>query len=366
MPMAGGGCADDAKYYPPETAVDWYRLQRSGIMAPCAGNGSVRGFSPRNRVELGMRSKLIVNPTSGAWNIQRELPAVLSHLEAQDWQTDLHLTGRAGEATELAWKARDENLDAVFVVGGDGTVNEVINGLAEGPVAMGVLPGGTGNVWARELGLPTRSPLHLLPLVDSVKALVPGTVRRIDLGKIKADGTDHYFLQWAGLGLDAEVTYAMEPRTRRQRRLGALAYVVAGVTIAANMAGVRSRITIDDQLIYRRSILIVISNSQLYGGLVRIATDARLDDGLLDVNIFAGTGFGSAMRTALGVITGLHIHDPRHSLYLGRTIRIETDKPMAVHVDGEPFGTTPLECEVVPRALSVLIPQDIRAGLFAS
>lgn len=308
-----------------------------------------------------MRAKVVVNPTSGPWNVQRELPSVLSHLEEHGWRATVHLTKQPGEATVFAQRARDEGLDAIFVVGGDGTVNEVINGLAEGTVALGVLPGGTGNAWAKELGLPTRSPRHWSPLVDSVRALVPGTVRRIDLGK--ANG--RYFLQWAGLGLDAEVTYAMEPRSRRQRRLGALAYVVAGVSIAITMAGIRTRIYIDDQLIYRRSILIVISNSQLYGGKVRIATDAQLDDGLLDLNVFAGTGFGSAIRTTLGVITGLHVHDPRYSLYQGRSIRIETDKPMALHVDGEPLGTTPLECEVVPRALSVLIPGGIRPELFA-
>jgi diacylglycerol kinase (ATP) len=249
----------------------------------------------------------------------------------------------------------------VFVVGGDGTINEVINGLAESPVALGVLPGGTGNVWAKELGLPTRSPLHWLPLLESVRTLVPGAIRRIDLGK--ANG--RYFLQWAGIGLDAEVSYAMEPRTRRQRRLGALAYVVAGVTAAANMVGTRTRILIDGERIYRRSILIVISNSQLYGGMVRIATDARLDDGLLDLNVFAGTGFGSAVRTALGVVTGLHVRDPRHSFYRGCKIQVETEKPVAVHVDGEPFDTTPLECEVVPRALSVIIPREIRPDLFS-
>lgn len=309
-----------------------------------------------------MRSSLIVNPKSGPWDAQRELPAILSHLEKNNWRTSLHMTERPGEATELARQARDEGLDAVFVVGGDGTVNEVVNGLARGPVALGVLPGGTGNVWARELGLPTRSPRHLLPLVDSVKTLVPGTIRRIDLGR--ANG--RYFLQWTGLGLDAEVTYAMEPRTRRQRRLGALGYIVAGVMIATNMAGVRSRIFVDDERVYRRTILIVISNSQLYGGIVRIATDARLDDGLLDVNIFAGHGFGSAMRAFLGVITGLHVRDPRYSFYQGKTIRIETDKPMAVSVDGEPFGTTPLECEVVPDALSVIVPRDVHQDLFTN
>jgi diacylglycerol kinase (ATP) len=308
-----------------------------------------------------MRSKLIVNPTSGPWDVRRELPAVLNHLEDRNWLMTVHHTERPGEATDLARQAVAQELDAVFVVGGDGTINEIINGLAESPVALAVLPGGTGNVWAKELGLPTRSPLHLLPLVDSVRTLVPGSTRRIDLGK--ANG--RYFLQWAGIGLDAEVTYAMEPRTRRQRRLGTLTYIVAGLTAAANMVGTRTRIWIDDGCHYRRSILVVISNSQLYGGKVRIATDARVDDGLLDVNVFAGTGFVSSVRTALGVITGLHVRDPRHSFYRGCSIRVETEKPMAVHVDGEPFGTTPLECEVVPRALTVMVPRDTRRELFA-
>ena len=308
-----------------------------------------------------MRSKLIVNPESGPWDVRRELPAVLNHLEDHGWRTTIHQTERAGEATELAMEAREQDLDAVFVVGGDGTINEVINGLAEGSVAMGVLPGGTANIWAKEIGLPTRSPLHLMPLVESVRALVPGTTRRIDLGR--ANG--RYFLQWTGIGLDAEVTYAMEPRTRRQRRLGALAYVVSGLVTAANMVGTRTRIRIDEEYIYRRSILIVISNSQLYGGVARIATDARLDDGLLDVNVFSGTGLASVLRAVAGVLTGLHGRDPRHSFYRGRVIRIESDKPMPLHVDGEPFGTTPLVCEVVPRALPVMIPEHMRAGLFA-
>ena len=308
-----------------------------------------------------MRSMLIVNPTSGPWDVRRELPAVLTHLEANDWRPALHQTERPGEATQLARQAQDQGLDAVFVVGGDGTINEVVNGLAESPVILGVLPGGTGNVWAKALGLPTRSPRHWLPLVDAVKILMSGTIRRIDLGK----ANDRYFLQWAGIGLDAQVTYAMEPRTRRQRRLGALAYLIAGLSTAANLAGIRMRIFIDEQRIYRRSILVVISNSQLYGGVVRIATDARLDDGLLDVDVFAGTGFSSAIRTVLGVVTGLHVRDPRHSFYRGRTIEVITDKPMAIHMDGEPFGTTPFRCEVVPRSLSILIPRQMRPDFFA-
>jgi diacylglycerol kinase (ATP) len=309
-----------------------------------------------------MRAKLIVNPKSGPWDVRRELSAVLNYLEGQDWRTVLHQTARPGEATRLAAEARDQKFDAVLVVGGDGTINEVVNGLAESSVALGVLPAGTGNAWAKELGLPTRSPLHPMPLLDSVRSLIPGTIRCIDLGRANS----RYFLQWTGIGLDAEVTYAMEPRTRTQRRLGVVAYFIAGLAAAANMVGTRTRIWIDDRRIYRRSILVVVSNSQLYGGRVRIATDARLDDGLLDIDVFAGTGFGSSLRTAMGVITGLHVHDPRHSLYRGRIIRVETEKPMPVHVDGEPYGTTPFECQVVPHALTVLVPRSARSDLFTN
>jgi diacylglycerol kinase (ATP) len=288
-----------------------------------------------------------------------QLSTVISCLEEHGWEATLYVTAGPGEATELARQARDERLDAVFVAGGDGTICEVVNGLAESPVVVGVLPAGTGNVWAKALRLPTRSPLHWLPLVDSVKALLAGSVRRIDVGR--ANG--RYFLQWTGIGLDAEVTYAIEPRTRAQRRLGAIGYIAKGLAIATTMAGTRTRITIDGKLIYRRCILLVISNSQLYGG-VRMATDARVDDGLLDIDVFSGSGFASSMRTFLSVVTGLHAYDPRHSVFQGRTIRVESDKPMAVHVDSDPFCRTPLVCEVVPLALSMMVPQRTPHRLF--
>ena len=307
-----------------------------------------------------MRCKVIANPSSGPWDMSGQLATVVSFLEERGWHATLHVTVGPGEATALARQARDEGLDAVFVAGGDGTVSEVVNGLAESPVAVGVLPAGTGNVWAKSLRLPTLSPFHWLPLVDSIKALLSGTIRRIDVGR--ANG--RYFLQWTGIGLDAEVTYAVEPRSRAQRRLGTIGYIAKGMAVATTLAGQRTRITIDGKLIYRRCILVVISNSKFYGG-VRMATDARLDDGLLDIDVFSGSGFSSSMRTFLSVITGLHVYDPRHSVFRGQKIRVESDKPMAVHVDSEPFCWTPLECEVVPKALSMMLPLRTPSSLFA-
>ena len=307
-----------------------------------------------------MRAWLIVNPAAGPWDVRHELPLVQSHLEKHGWQTSLHPTTRAGEATPLARQAVEGGIDAVFAVGGDGTINEIVNGLAGSDVVLGVLPGGTGNVWARELGLPTRSLRHPQPLVESARALVPGTIHRIDLGQ--ANG--RYFLQWAGVGLDAEVNRIMEPRTRTQKHLGAVAYVAAGVATALHMAGPRVRIWVDGKRVYRQAILIVICNSQLYGAVARIAPGAHLDDGLLDVHVFAGTGFGDALRATLGVLTGLHVRDPRHSMFQGRTIRIEPSRPLAVAVDGEPYSLTPITCQVAPRALSVLVPPSACPDLF--
>lgn len=309
-----------------------------------------------------MRAWLIANPAAGPRDVRHELQAVLSYLEEEGWQTSLHWTGRPGEASALARQAAEEAIDAVFAVGGDGTINEIVNGLAGSPVTLGVLPGGTGNVWARELGLPTRSLRHMQPLVDSARALMPAATRRIDLGQ----ANDRYFLQWAGLGLDAEVNRILEPRTRAQRRLGAVPYVAIGVATALRMVGPRVRIWVDGERIYRQAILIVICNSQLYGGVARIAPDAHLDDGLLDVHIFAGTGFGAALRAALGVLSGLHVRDPLHSFYRARAIRVETNKPLAVAVDGEPYGLTPVTCRVVPRALSVLVPSSVYPALFSA
>ena len=309
-----------------------------------------------------MRAWLIVNPAAGPWDVRHELPLVQGHLEKHGWRTSLHPTTRAGEATALARRAVEGGIGAVFAVGGDGTLNEIVNGLAGSDVVLGVLPGGTGNVWARELGLPTRSLRHPRALVESARALVSGTIHRIDLGQ--ANG--RYFLQWAGVGLDAEVNRIMEPRTRAQKHLGAVAYVAAGVATALHMAGPRVRIWVDGKRIYRQAILIVICNSQLYGAVARIAPGAHLDDGLLDVHVFAGTGFGDALRATLGVLTGLHVRDPHHSTFQGRTIRIEPSRPLAVAVDGEPYGLTPITCQVAARALSVLVPPSACPELFTT
>jgi YegS/Rv2252/BmrU family lipid kinase len=248
----------------------------------------------------------------------------------------------------------------VFVAGGDGTVGEAADSLAGSDVALGVLPSGVGNVWALEMGIPTPSPLRRHPLLDAAEALAEGEIRRIDLGRA---GQRHFIL-WAGIGLDAEVTGWMEPRDRPTKRLGTLAYAVAAVLVAKDYRGTRTRVIIDDHRINTRSILIIVSNAQLYARLVRVAAEAYLDDGLLDVCIFKGVNLASTVHHAIKVFARRHLRDPQVEYYRCRKVSISTATPLPVQVDGDPVGTTPMEFEIVPHALNIIVPRNSSQRLF--
>ena len=313
--------------------------------------------------ELGREAPdalLIYNPTAGPRDVRRELDRVLGYLERRGWRVRLRETTKTGDATPFAQEAVARRCKAVFVAGGDGTINEVVNGLVGSPVAMGVLPVGTGNVWAKELGLPTYTLTHPGRLVEAVQRLSDGDVRWVDVGRAGS----RYFLLWGGVGIDAEVTFFLEPRPRRTKRLGALAYLAAGLMVARDFQGVRTTVVVDDRTIRTRTILILVSNIQLYGGLVRITPEARLDDGLLDVRIFKGVGMRWVLRHLIGVFTSRHLRDPKVVHFRGRRVAVYTAEPAPVQVDGEPIGTTPILFEVVPRALRVLVPSDVSPRLF--
>jgi len=270
-------------------------------------------------------------------------------------------TRKPGDATELARAAVAARCKAVLVAGGDGTVHEAVNGLVGSDTAMGVLPIGTGNVWAKEIGLPTLTLTQPDRLLAAARMLVDGEVRWVDVGQ----AGDRYFLICAGVGIDSTVAAQMEPRTRASKQLGALAYLSAGVGIAREFGGVRSTVVIDGRTIRTKIVLVVVSNIQLYGGLVKMTPEARLDDGLLDVRVFKGMGPAWVFRHVAGVFTHRHLRDPMVSHYQGRQVTIYTAEPFPIQLDGEPVGMTPISLNVVPRALRVLVPRAAPADRFA-
>jgi diacylglycerol kinase family enzyme len=144
-----------------------------------------------------------------------------------------------------------------------------------------------------------------------------------------------------------------------------LPYLVAGVSIAREFRGVDSTVVIDDRTVRTTMLLVVVSNIQLYGGVVKMTPEARLDDGLLDVRIFRGMGRSWVFRHVAGVFTHRHLRNPMVWHYQGRHIVIDTTVPVPVQLDGEPVGETPIAIEVVPRSLRVLVPRAAPAELFS-
>ncbi|MGC8837316.1 MAG: diacylglycerol/lipid kinase family protein [Anaerolineae bacterium] len=318
-----------------------------------------------------MKAHLIYNAHAGQVDERADLERAVHYLEEQGWQVIWRETHGPGDAVTYAREAAARGCDVAIAAGGDGTVGEVAHGLAGSGTALGVLPVGTSNVWAKEVGIPS-APYFLHPqvraslglgapwLLDAAQVLVEGRRVRVDLGRVNG----RHFLMWAGVGLDAKVAEEVEHNPEAKRRLGRLAFYVAGLYTVMAYRGVRAHVWVDGRRVTRRLIVAVVSNIQLYGGLVRISPLAKLDDGLLDVCIFQGSGVLSTVRHLATVLIGQHLHDPRVDFYEARRVEIRPAEPLPIHVDGDFLGHTPAVVEVVPQALTVIVPVNASSHLF--
>jgi len=309
-----------------------------------------------------MKTMLIFNPAAGWRDWRREVLEIASYLDQQGWDVTWRETWGPGDATTFAREAVARGYDVALTAGGDGTISEVVNGLVGSKVALGVLPIGTGNVWAREVGLPLGGIIHPRYLEEATIALMEGQRRQVDVGR----AGQHCFLLWAGVGLDAKVTEVMEPRNRIQKWWGALAYAVAAAAVARDFRGTPAKITIDGETFWEEVIAVLVSNAQLYGGVLRLTPQAQLDDGLFDVCIFKGHDWTSTLGHATAFLTGQYLKGPEVAYYRGRRVVVETAVPLPVQLDGDPKAATPIELEVMPKALITIIPRDMPEELFVS
>jgi YegS/Rv2252/BmrU family lipid kinase len=289
------------------------------------------------------RARIVLNPYAGNAEDIRGVKAVKQLWEAHGWQIEVMLTAYAGHAVALARDAANDGYDLVVAAGGDGTVNEVINGIARTQTALAVLPVGTGNVWGREMQLP-------LQMRDAAEALLGGELVELDLGT--ADG--RYFLLMAGLGFDAAVTRAVLPEAKR--KLGMVAYVVQALRSARSLRGARVRMVIDGRVVRSRVLMIVIGNSRLYGGFLQITHHASLTDGLLDVVTIKGEDMRSVPLHLLSILLRRYNLNPDMNYYRAREVFISSVTPLDVQIDGDSIGTTPMTFRIEPQALQALVP----------
>jgi YegS/Rv2252/BmrU family lipid kinase len=307
----------------------------------------------------------ILNPASGAaTGFHKQLHKAVTHLEKQGCHVELLKTQAKDDGIRLARQAADDQYDVVVAVGGDGTINEVCNGLAGTNTAMAVLPAGTANVYAAELGIPIWGPLKPDAVINGANVIMTGRRRRIDLGRVHlADGSSRYFLMWCGIGLDAAITQA-KPSSTQVRELNYATWAISGLMVTYDFMGTPATLTTDDEIVKKRLLMAVVSNGQLYGRIWRLAPEAKMDDGLLDVAVMTGHGWPSTIRHVVGVTLKRHIKDPDFFLYHTTRLSLSAKHTLPIHVDAEPFGSTPAEIEVAPLALNVIVPHDAPKKLF--
>jgi len=306
-------------------------------------------------------AEIIYNPAAGRFPVVAAIPSAERALRAAGWEVASLETRSGGHATELATSAAARGIDAVFAVGGDGTIGQVASGLVGSQTALGILPAGTANVWGKELGMQPYSWIARNAVEANAKLLAESPIYAVDVGVCNQQP----FLMWAGLGLDALSVQKVEPRFRLEKFFAVPEYAATTLLASARWRGISLRIWADGEEIKGHYILAVINNIRHYmGGLANLSPDAMLDDGIFDLWLFSGKTPADALRFVFEMWSGRHVDSAHIRRVPFRELRLEADTDFAVQTDGEPrFDTKSAEISIRKRALRVLLPPKAQDAL---
>jgi diacylglycerol kinase (ATP) len=291
---------------------------------------------------LAKRARLIYNPTSGREEIKRRLPDILQRLEWGGLETSTHATTGEGDATAAAAEAVKRGFDVVIAAGGDGTLYEVINGLAEkeNRPPLGILPLGTTNDFARAMGIPRQWDL-------AVDLILRQNTRTIDVGKVN----EQYFINIAGGGSLTELTY--EVPSKLKTVIGQMAYYMKGLEKLPRLRPIELHMQTDRGSFREEVMMFLICNSNSVGGFEKLAPDAKMDDGLLDVFVLRKCNLAEFIFVVSAAMRGEHLNDPHVIHFQTQSLRVESPDVVQINLDGELGGTLPCTFSVLPRHLQI-------------
>jgi diacylglycerol kinase family enzyme len=259
-------------------------------------------------------------------------------------------------ATQTAHQAAAENYDAVFAIGGDGTVSQVASGLLNSETALAVLPAGTTNVWAFEQGQKSFSWFHWRALRENAALLANVEPQRVDVGLCN----DQPFLLWAGVGLDAQTIHKMEPRHRFIKHISVPHFFASTVWESAFWHGLDLRVWADGKLVEGHYLIAVATNIRHYaGGLSVLSPNALLDDNEMDMWLLSGDGVADTLRIFFDLVAGRHLTSDQARCLPFHHARVESDAAFSVQVDGDPaLGGHHADLTIKHRALKILMPNN--------
>lgn len=259
-------------------------------------------------------------------------------------------TQRAGEAQSLAARAVVEGYKVIVAAGGDGTINEVINGIGTSGVSLGVLPLGTVNVFAQELRIPRK-------LEAAWTVIRGGHTRTIDLACARANGSTRYFVQLAGVGFDAHAVRTASWELKK--RIGPLSYVWAGIR-ALSKSHPTVEVSVNGSGPLGCGVAVLVGNGRYYGGRFALFPRARMDDGLLDICVFEKVGYWDVLRYGQGILRGAHVDFGDVKYFQVESLVCRATGPTPFELDGEDAGDAPVTFSVVPHVLQVVVPKLTR------
>lgn len=282
---------------------------------------------------------VILNPTARGARTQR----LRTEVEKLAHGAILCPTSAPGDAERLARNAAVEGYKKIVAAGGDGTINEIVNGIAGRDVTLGVLPIGTMNVFATELGLPVNN------LARCWKIVQQNQTDRVDLPRANRK----HFVQLAGVGLDAQVV--KETSRAFKRSFGPLSYLISAVQIASRTPPVL-RIESEDA-VTKEGSFVLVGNGRLYGGRFPFFKQAVMNDGLLDVIVFKRLSYFDIIRYLQDVVFTPQISSPEVEYFQTKHLKVSSDESVPVEIDGELIGNCPVEFRIRAGGLRVLTPR---------
>jgi diacylglycerol kinase (ATP) len=293
------------------------------------------------------RALIISNPVAARAN-PRSLDSARGRLAAGGLTTELAQTAGAGDARRLARQAVADGNDLVIAHGGDGTVAEVAGALAEKHGRLGILPAGTGNLLAGNLGIPNNA-------VSAAGVILGGRLRSLDLGRMETAKGGRFFAVACGAGLDARMMRDTPPWLKRA--LGRTSYVLTAIRLAARIATAEIELEVDGTLLRTRAAQVLVANCRyMIPGLLPLHEGVRPDDGILDVAMFEAASFKDVADQTLALAFRRAGSHPRIRFLRGTHVLMTATPPMPAEGDGDLAGETPLTIDLLAGALNVLVP----------
>lgn len=285
---------------------------------------------------------VIANPAAGNVDSSRDWQ---ERLESIVRNCPIRVTSHPGEAEALARRATQEGFSRVIAAGGDGTVNQVANGIAGSNAALGLLPLGSVNVFAMELGLPTNDLARCWEIIGK------GHIRLVDL----PSANRKCFVQLAGIGLDAQVV--KETSLAFKRSFGPLSYLISAAQIAARQP---PKLFVEsNNAPVEEGSFVLVGNGRLYGGPFPFFKHAVINDGLFDVVVFKRLGYLEIVKYLQDVVFSSDIRVPEVEYFQTRRLRITSEQNVPLEVDGELAGNCPVDFRIKKKALRVLAPAAV-------